>query len=511
MGEDAFYYYFGIESQLKRIFENSSPTTCIKETISINVSADGLPISKSSDLQFWPIQGMINNLPHAIPFIIGLYYGRGKPVSLETYLSDFIIEVKKLEEVGLLLGNNVVNFRVNCIIADAPARAFLKGCKNHNAYYGCERCTVKGKYFKRVVFLSCSSSRRTDSTFRGKLQAQHHNEVTPLVEIKIDLVLGIPLDYMHLVCLGIMKKLLKCWVSGPHRVQLKHRKVISEQLILLKEHTPGEFSRKPRELKFVNYFKATEFRLFLLYTGIVVLKGALDDIKYKHFLTLQCAIYILLLESDSAFNLYDKAEELLLEFVRTARQIYGKEFIVYNVHSLIHLADDARIHGSLDNISAFPYENNMQQILKFMRGNNKLHLQQVVNRIYESQNIKLANVYAELNPCKVSNGKVIYKNVVVSFKKGDNCFLTDMELCVVVTSIYLENEIIKIRYLTCEVESFREYPLSSKLLNIYHVNGFKRSQIGNITMLARKCLLLPTPKHGGSRISFICIPFTKPL
>ncbi len=80
-----------------------------------------------------------------------------------------------------------------------------------------------------------------------------------------------------------------------------------------------------------------------------------------------------------------------------------------------------------------------------------------------------------------------------------------------VTSIYLENEVIKIRYLTCEVESFRDYPLSSKLLNIYRVNGFKRSQIGNITMLARKCLLLPTPKHGGSRISFICIPFTKPL
>jgi hypothetical protein len=39
--------------------------------------------------------------------------------------------------------------------------------------------------------------------------------------------------------------------------------------------------------------------------------------------------------------------------------VYGKGMLVHNVHGLIHLADDARIFGALDNFSAFLYENTL--------------------------------------------------------------------------------------------------------------------------------------------------------
>jgi hypothetical protein len=51
--------------------------------------------------------------------------------------------------------------------------------------------------------------------------------------------------------------------------------------------------------------------------------------------------------------------------------------MVYNVHSLIHLADDALLYGNFDCVSAFEFENYMQQIKKLLRS-KCLPLEQVI-------------------------------------------------------------------------------------------------------------------------------------
>ncbi len=47
---------------------------------------------------------------------------------------------------------------------------------------------------------------------------------------------------------------------------------------------------------------------------------------------------------------------ILKLFVKDFGLIYGLEFVGYNVHSLIHIALDARNFGPLDSISCFPFE-----------------------------------------------------------------------------------------------------------------------------------------------------------
>lgn len=42
-------------------------------------------------------------------------------------------------------------------------------------------------------------------------------------------------------------------------------------------------------------------------------------------------------------------------------QVYGDDMAVYNVHCLVHLANEAKKIDSLDNISAFPFENFLSQ------------------------------------------------------------------------------------------------------------------------------------------------------
>lgn len=99
-----------------------------------------------------------------------------------------------------------------------------------------------------------------------------------------------PIDYMHLVCLGVVRRLLFLWRKGPLKTRLPSRmlSLISESLLMLKPCIPHEFARKTRSLLEVDRWKASEFRMFLLYTGPVVLQGILSDVLYKNFSFVFC-------------------------------------------------------------------------------------------------------------------------------------------------------------------------------------------------------------------------------
>jgi len=101
----------------------------------------------------------------------------------------------------------------------------------------------------------------------------HQHGDSSLSQLNIGMVSQFPLDYMHLVCLGVMKKLLALWMSGPLHVRIGNNMVqqISAGIYSLMEHLPREFLRKGRGLTEFERWKATEFRSFLLYTGTVVL------------------------------------------------------------------------------------------------------------------------------------------------------------------------------------------------------------------------------------------------
>jgi hypothetical protein len=82
-----------------------------------------------------------------------------------------------------------------------------------------------------------------------------------------------------------MRKLLNVWISGPLQVRLGSQKIkqISAVLESWKPFIPVEFNRKCRSLSEISRWKATEFRLFLLYLGPIVLKNVVDLAVYEHF------------------------------------------------------------------------------------------------------------------------------------------------------------------------------------------------------------------------------------
>jgi hypothetical protein len=126
---------------------------------------------------------------------------------------------------------------------------------------------------------------------------------------------------------------------------------INEKIVNIKFYISSEFVRKPRSLKEFGLWKATEFRLFLLYTGVVLLSSINKD-QYEHFLQLNCAIYIL--SNQFLISKYlNIAEKCLEKFVVDAKTVYGEDFVVYNVHNLLHLPYDVNKFGSLKSLFVF--------------------------------------------------------------------------------------------------------------------------------------------------------------
>lgn len=83
------------------------------------------------------------------------------------------------------------------------------------------------------------------------------------------------------------------------------------------------------------------------------------------------------------YNTY--AKNLLTYFVNKGAELYTKAFVCFNVHCLIHLADDVKSLGPCHSFSAYPFENELGKIKRKLRKAHK-PLQQIENRIAEDQN-----------------------------------------------------------------------------------------------------------------------------
>lgn len=378
------YSYFGI---LKSLINNNLLEPNVTK-INIQLNVDGVPLYNSSPEGFWPILMSANG---SNPVAVALYYGSGKPSDVTGFMADFVEEYSQLSQ-GFDHEDTIYSVTLHSFICDAPARAFLKSIISHNGIDACERCCTKGIWKAgRVCFNDFTAPPRTDQEFsQQRYEDNHQTGISPLSTI-FGCVTGFPLDYMHLVCLGVMKRIVKFWKTektSTGRLSQVQLAQISTSLEQLNGQMPSEFARQPRSLKKSDRWKATEWRQFVLYTGMVVLKNVVSLSCYHHFMCLCIAMSILLDEDDDFRNHYlEFAHHLLVTFVKEARRLYGETFPSYNVHSLIHLVDDCRHFGtSLNSLSAFPYENFLGQMKKLVRNKNS-PITQVARRLSERQDL----------------------------------------------------------------------------------------------------------------------------
>lgn len=348
------------------------------------------------------------------------------------------------------------------------------------------------------------SSLRSDEKFLAKTDHDFHvgSTKSALTEIPgFRPVTNVVLDPMHLLYLGLMRKLLKCWLTCDNYMYRLALKTLSGTSYYV-EHviaklTPKEFQRIPRSFQFMRLFKATELRQLLLYTGPVIFKDCLHEDLYIHFLELHVACRILsLCEASDIFLRY--SERLLDHFVESFGKYFGESEISLNVHSLYHITEDVREHGSLEKFSAFIFENFMQSLKKKLRKSDR-PLQQIYRRCKEKENFSCSiNHQAESNDFKTHFEKQSITfcrvEVVCQDERNNCCQLKNGKIVIVEELITSKNGIktLRVREFHEATDFYCLKDFRSSIVGVYKVAKLSHTFICiPVTDLQSKCYRMP--------------------
>ena len=169
----------------------------------------------------------------------------------------------------------------------------------------------------------------------------------------------VALDYMHLSALGVSKSFLECFINvNNHDLRFYLGDILSNiDKYLMRIKPPHEFGRSQRPIRTSSgYWKASEYRNWLLFNSLPILLNCLPPDYVHHFALLVTSIHILLNSSISSDDI-DAAEKMLETFYKYVPEYYPDKMCSSNVHVLIHLAYFVRRLGPLWAYSCFGFEN----------------------------------------------------------------------------------------------------------------------------------------------------------
>ncbi|KAG0445385.1 hypothetical protein HPB47_015947 [Ixodes persulcatus] len=264
--------------------------------LTITFNTDGTPLFKSSRNSIWPIQFIINELPSGVrfkhPTLPGLWFGKKHP-KMSLFLSKFTYRSK----VYAL-----------CCCVDAPARVAVQNFMQFDSFFGCPWCLTRAELKQGMRYLSSTPGpeRTPAGVIRDAQLATELNTdingvkgTSPLTNLLgFDIVWGYTVDYMHCVLQGVAKQITEFLFSSTHsQASFYIGRPASLRLVnkrLLSIRPPHCFTRLPRALFERGFWKASEWRLRLLFYSLPCTVNILPDRYWWHLSKLSEAIHILL-------------------------------------------------------------------------------------------------------------------------------------------------------------------------------------------------------------------------
>jgi hypothetical protein len=496
------FKYFGLKTGLATFLQSHPTFVARNNTLTFTVNMDGVPLYKSTSDQFWPLLCQVGRDD---PFLVALYYGMKKPDCISDFLQEFLEEYNELRQQGLHHGEKHYNVKLLCWVCDAPARCLLKNTKGHTGYYACERCKAKGNYVNNrvtyqgnIIYESRTDDRFAAMAYHNAVDGDTHQngQHCPLMDVQIQPVSEVVVEVMHNIYLGTWKRLLQFLFAGSRqvcRLSMNQKRQLNEKLVRLR--LPNEFSRQPRTIFELDRWKATELRSSLLYTGYIFLKGILSRDMYM--LYLRFAVSMNILHADDSVHrnvLLNYARQLILEFIRDAEHLLGPDFNVYNVHCMSHIPDDVeKFQCSLNDISAFPFENHLQLIKKMVRGPTN-PLGQVSGRLAERQHQQNRKSKKKLEP-------------YVSAREKDSMFFFEESNEFAMVQRRRHDKRYDVLVFSADAtEDFFKRPLPSKMVNVFLVRNLNHKpatpKIVCKRELYHKVVLLPCD----NAVDYLLIP-----
>lgn len=335
----------------------------------------------------------------------------------------------------------------------------ILGTTGHTGYSSCTYCWQIGCYCRRrVVFESQRGRPRTDTEFRNQEDGQHHIATTSLTENPLiqSMIFSFPIDHMHTLDLGVMRKILMLQIKYHVLDVDKADEVIKK----IAKYVPTDFTRKPRSMKLIEHWKASEFRMFALYIApIMYLECDVDEHERDNFLKLFISYRLLMGENGTVTDeSLEQADELLNEFVQSFKQKYSE--LSFNFHALLHLAEIVRLKGPLYKYSAYKYENFYQLLRSWIRKPSHL-FQQIWTRWLQTRGMVQ----------RKKGQKRKFDSFYIDFSIRNNCVMNEEGDIFIIhnkivnpNGIFLEGKKVNSR------RAFFDFPINSENLNIFIIS-----------------------------------------
>lgn len=177
-------------------------------------------------------------------------------------------------------------------VFDAPARAAVQNMMQFNGYHGCSTCKNRGKTEKtskggyKMTYPIVEEPLRThQETLKEACQAELDGLSQQVVKglswlfrcPHFDIIRGVTIDYMHTICLGVVKTPLEKWILLKHKKETFSLVGVIDQLDawLLAMTPPNKVGRLLRSVRDLGDWKASELRAFLLFYGVPCLQDLL--------------------------------------------------------------------------------------------------------------------------------------------------------------------------------------------------------------------------------------------
>ena len=252
---------------------------------------------------------------------------------------------------------------IYCAVFDKLKRTVAKCSLSHSAYFGCEYCECPAKLYSHPDATKTKKHLVWPyETRKGKLRTVNsvidiaHRTIEnggPLDRHEAKGIVGkshflsqpnfhffrdMPCEYMHLMCLGSVKRLFTLTFKvGENRDRITKRKLSDPSLYnfyISQIQVIREFSRRCRNLD-VSVFKAQEYRNAVLFFFPIIIKciepDYTNEIKVWYYIVYM--IRSCVIPNDEFRNLSDSKINYACEnFYRLYEKVFGKTNCTYSIH-----------------------------------------------------------------------------------------------------------------------------------------------------------------------------------
>jgi len=347
-----------------------------------------------------------------------------------------------------------------------------------------------------------------DAATRNKEDNRNQESSLLLRALNVGYITQCPNDPLHDVDLGSSKR----WIEALKGVVSID--AMSAKAVAMQKFVPSEFHRGPRSLGEAGFWKAVEFKNFVLYWGVAIVEGMLNRDQIYHFRLLMISLRIL--ESEEYKQYWPITKLMLEKYVSDFPNLYGAHHMVCAIHKLLHLTDECEQFGPLYSFSSYPFESYIAVIQSLTLRSKVNCLAQINNRV-----IEMFQAYDILFPrdsitdkiFKNKNSpthKVIYKGLTITTEHNDSFLkLVDGRI---VKVLYIAGNTLSTIKLTIAVLKKTEYfnePFKASLIGIHQwkLDSYIGDMIPGVALncIDRKYCALPFDEHHSE---FVLMPLS---